>query len=431
MFAEGYQPLAGLTLGPDGNFYGTTSAGGTGERGPFTFGAGTIFKVTPAGALTVLLQFDTTIHGGAPQGALTLGTDGNLYGLVPGGGPDLAGNLFRITPSGQWSRVYGFPFTGTFPMGTSTYAPPVEVGGRFYVVARDGGPGGYGTIVEVVPNGTPNGVGTIVHAFSGVEGNPRKLTRGADGFLYGMTHPGGAHGSGTLFRVSTGGMFEKLHDFMFPKGTAPDGQLLEASPGLFLGTTTAGGPSGGVVYQLSFLPELISLSPSSAAVGGAGFTLTITGRRFVMGTQVRWNGSARATTFVNSGLVQAIIPAADLAATGSATVTVVNPGIVTGPSNALLFTIGPTVAVDKSSLTFGAVTSGTTFLFQTSAQVVRLTQVGSGSVTWTATSNQPWLQVTPASGSGSANLSIGLTLTNGLPSSGSVNGGITLSFAGA
>ena len=66
----------------------------------------------------------------------------------------------------------------------------------------------------------------------------------------------------------------------------------------------------------------------------------------------------------------------------------------------------PTVALDKTSLRFGAVTNGAAFLWQTAAQVVRLTQTGSGTVTWTATSNQPWLQVSPASGSGSANLSI-------------------------
>ena len=117
--------------------------------------------------------------------------------------------------------------------------------------------------------------------------------------------------------------------------------------------------------------------------------------------------------------------------TGQASLTVLNPAPGGGASNALSFTVGPTVALDKSTLTFGAVTSGTAFLFKTSSQLVRLTQNGGGSVTWTATSNQPWLQVSPASGSGSANLSIGLTFASGLPSSGTVNGAITLSFTGA
>ena len=134
------------------------------------------------------------------------------------------------------------------------------------------------------------------------------------------------------------------------------------------------------VYRANPVPVLTSLSPSSATVGGAGFTLTVTGSHFVKGSQIRWNGAARATTFVSSGQLEAVIPASDIGATGTASVTVVNPAPVGGTSNALPFTIGPTMALDKTKLTFGAVTSGTAFLFKTSNQTVRLTQNGSGNV---------------------------------------------------
>ena len=73
------------------------------------------------------------------------------------------------------------------------------------------------------------------------------------------------------------------------------------------------------------------------------------------------------------------------------------------------------MALDKTSLRFGAVTTGAAFVSQTAAQVVRLTQSGAGTVTWTATPNQPWLQVSPASGSGSADLSISVVSVPGLP----------------
>ncbi len=79
------------------------------------------------------------------------------------------------------------------------------------------------------------------------------------------------------------------------------------------------------VYRATPVPVLTSLSPSSAAVGGAGFTLTVTGSHFVNGSQIRWNGAARPTTFVNGGQLQALIPASDIATTGVASVTVVNP----------------------------------------------------------------------------------------------------------
>ena len=78
---------------------------------------------------------------------------------------------------------------------------------------------------------------------------------------------------------------------------------------------------------------------------GRGFTLTVTGSNFVSGASVRWNGSARTTTFVSASQLTATIAAADIAAAGTAQVTVANPdGSV---SNALSFTItapGPTLA---------------------------------------------------------------------------------------
>ena len=91
----------------------------------------------------------------------------------------------------------------------------------------------------------------------------------------------------------------------------------------------------------------------------------------------------------------------------------------------------PTMTLDKTSLRFAAVTNGAAFLAQTAAQVVRLTQSGSGTVAWTATSNQPWLQVSPASGTGSANLSLSVVSAGGLAAGATVNGAITLVLTGA
>jgi uncharacterized delta-60 repeat protein len=97
----------------------------------------------------------------------------------------------------------------------------------------------------------------------------------------------------------------------------------------------------------------------------------------------------------------------------------------------LLPETAPTIVFDKLSLKFGAVTNGAMLLSQTSAQTVRLTQTGAGTVMWTATSNQPWLQISPASGSGSANLSISIVSVGGLPAGGMVAGAITLASVGA
>ena len=94
-------------------------------------------------------------------------------------------------------------------------------------------------------------------------------------------------------------------------------------------------------------------------------------------------------------------------------------------------TMFPTVVPDKTALTFAAVTSGTTFVSHTAAQTIRLTQSGSGTATWTAVSDQPWLQVTPASGSGSGTLSIDVVSAGALPPNGTVTGTIVVSLSGA
>ena len=87
------------------------------------------------------------------------------------------------------------------------------------------------------------------------------------------------------------------------------------------------------------VPALTSLAPTSTPAGGAAFTLTVNGSNFVATSQVRWNGAARTTTFVNAGQVTAAIPASDIVTPGSAQVTVVTPAPGGGTSNVLTFTI--------------------------------------------------------------------------------------------
>jgi alpha-D-ribose 1-methylphosphonate 5-triphosphate synthase subunit PhnH len=86
-------------------------------------------------------------------------------------------------------------------------------------------------------------------------------------------------------------------------------------------------------------PSLSTLSPSSAVAGGAAFTLTVTGSNFVSGSVVQWNGAARTTAFVSATQLTAQIAASDIAAAGTASVTVLNQSVV---SNALTFTITQT-----------------------------------------------------------------------------------------
>jgi uncharacterized repeat protein (TIGR03803 family) len=105
---DGAYPFDSLIQGTDGNFFGTTRNGGHGGM----LGGGTVFRITPAGALTTVHRFRTD-EGVDPYSALVQGKDGNLYGTLSAGGPYsnrgvAAGTAVRVTAQGNVKRLYSF-----------------------------------------------------------------------------------------------------------------------------------------------------------------------------------------------------------------------------------------------------------------------------------------------------------------------------------
>ncbi len=158
------------------------------------------------------------------------------------------------------------------------------------------------------------------------------------------------------------------------------------------GLRPMGAPLGTTSNPLTFtinapnpVPTLISLAPASGTAGSAAFTLTINGTNFISTSVANWNGSARTTTFVNSGQVTAAITAADIAATGTPSVTVVNPAPGGGTSNALTFTITDFSVVNATAAQ--TVTAG-----QAAMYTINVSGVGGtfpGSVTFSASGLPP------------------------------------------
>jgi len=108
---DGIAPLTALIKGPDGALYGTTASGGGGRCGG-SFGCGTVFRVTAAGATSILHAFslDSRADGDGPE-ELILGRDGNFYGTTDSGGSnqcDMCGTVFKLTPSGTFTTLYSF-----------------------------------------------------------------------------------------------------------------------------------------------------------------------------------------------------------------------------------------------------------------------------------------------------------------------------------
>ena len=235
-----------LMRASDGNFYGTTEFGGA-------FGDGTVYRLTPAGAHTLLHSFSYDVDGYDPWGRLVEGYDGALYGTTVEGGSFGGGTLFRITKGGTLTVLASFDYEG----GASYTLGPVVVGrdGSVYgalAYGGEGGPAPYGAVFKVDPDGQL----TWPHTFSDTDGAypVTGLIKGADGAMYGTTWAGGSAGGGVLYRITEDGIFSVLHNFNPAVASEPFGLLRAGGDGKLYGSTTlsdetATGTSGGVLYE--------------------------------------------------------------------------------------------------------------------------------------------------------------------------------------
>jgi uncharacterized repeat protein (TIGR03803 family) len=138
---DGANPYVPPIQATDGSFYGTTGAGGVQNLG-------TIYKMTPSGQLTVLYRFDGGLSGSIPYAGLVQGPDGDFYGTASAGGRNHDGTIFKITPTGILTVLYTFIFTD----GSQPYAGLVEgVDGNFYGSTLSGPAGG--VVYRITPKG--------------------------------------------------------------------------------------------------------------------------------------------------------------------------------------------------------------------------------------------------------------------------------------
>jgi hypothetical protein len=104
--------------------------------------------------------------------------------------------------------------------------------------------------------------------------------------------------------------------------------------------TGIAGPGDSAPFEVAVVtPQIMSLSPGFTTPGNAKFTLTVFGTAFAPAAKVLWNGTALVTTFVSANELHAAVPAADVAAQGSAVILVSNDGTVNGESNEAAFAV--------------------------------------------------------------------------------------------
>jgi len=335
-YTDGDCPLGPLIQATNGNFYGTVSQGAI-------YGVGGVFKITPKGNLTVLYSFGAGgTQGDFPAAGLVQGKDGNFYGTTVGGlGGTFYGIVYKITPAGKLTVLHSFDGTD----GSAAYAGLVQAtDGSLYGVSSYAGLNVYGTLFRI----STKGDFATLYNFDGTSGAYPEVTllQHTTGLLYGDTYTGG-ESVGTFYsfaaslkpfaslipnagKVATsigilGQGFSGTTQVSFNGATATfnvvsDTYLTATVPtAAKTGPITVTTPNGVLTSNKIFrvLPTITRFTPIS---GPVGTKVTITGSGFIGATKVTFGGVKATSYSVDSGTqITATVPTG--AKTGNIVVT--------------------------------------------------------------------------------------------------------------
>lgn len=356
--ADGLRPSGGLTLGTDGNFYGTTSGGGNTDNG---YGDGVVFNMTSGGALTVLHVFTAATDGNFPYAAPVEGLDGNFYGTTSVGGSGGCGTIYKVTPSGTFTVLHTFPNSSTDGCaphaslvlgtdgnlyGTASYGAYstfkiTPLGKYTHLTSSSALAGGYAPLMQA-PNGsfygsnggqifrmTSSGAVSILHTSGGTtdpngSGYNSGVAWASDGNLYGDSTSGGTTTNcssnlgycGVIFKMTTGGAYTDLFDFEDADGFEGT-PVIQNTNGIIYGQTDFGGViSGNLINAGTFwswnngLKPFVSFMPFTGHVGDQ---IQIFGQGFTDSSVVKFSGvTATETTLTGPTFILATVPAGTL-----------------------------------------------------------------------------------------------------------------------
>jgi len=368
----GYQ--VNVTLGNDGNLYGTTYSVGGG-------GLGEVFKLNTNGSgFTVLHAFTGVPDGAHPAAPLLQGIDGALYGTTTSGGTNIVdtsgyGTVFKINTDGSGYKIlyylprFGLTSFGGFPLGKLAQGSDSMLYGTTYYGGTNGD---WGTLYKLATNGSGF---VVIHSFgAGTDGvEPEAgVIQGTDGALYGTANAGGANDQGgMIFKLNTDGSgYTDIFDFQpespATTGSNPSSSLVQGTDGSLYGTAGGGGGGYGVgtVFKLN--------------TDGSGFTVlyaflntaTTNGEdplgTLLEGSNGSFYGTAQIGGSMDYGTIFALISS--------------QPPTITAPSSVCANSTGNTASGPSGAASYAWTITGGTITAGANAQTVTFTAGASGSV---------------------------------------------------
>ena len=292
--AEPRGPRGGLIKGTDGWFYGTSSSGGSANRG-------TVYKFNKLTGELLILRNLATADGQQPQCELVQDAEGALFGTGSISGAQNLGTVYRIAPDGT-DFVVLHSFTGGAAGQNPMSGLMLASDGRLYGTT----PRQFGSFAGCIYRLNTDGTGfqalkSFPVAGSGPKAPRPVLTEAPDGMLYGAALSGGAANKGLMFRIAKDGAdFEVLREFGISAGDGetPSAGFTAVGDGSFLGVTEAGGNGNGTVFRFDPVDARLRLeiTPSTAQLRWAASS-TLDTLELTSGTDgFDWHPSGAAVT---------------------------------------------------------------------------------------------------------------------------------------
>ena len=357
----------------DGFLYGTTEAGGAA-------GKGTIYKLSLAGSLTTLVQFAGG-KTGAKRGAEPVGrlaaSGSTLYGVTRSGGSGNFGTIFKITTAAVFTDLFDFKGSTGAKRGANPAGGLVlHSDGKFYGTTEFGGSAGLGTLFSLTNGKSP--VFTSLRSFSDASGSQPvgELVTSSKSTLLGCCAAGGTSGLGGVFKFTTTNAYSLMKSFTGESGSivgaVPRAGLTSGSGGFFHGATSAGGPGNlGTVFKISSTGVFTSVSslsptngwmPSGAPMddGSGGWLFpTAAGGSAGGGALLAWNSTSGLSVAAPLGGILGDAADGALLKNGGSFYGVTSSGAALGRGAAFSYTPGVgTALVNAYATTSGALAEG-------------------------------------------------------------------------